>query len=132
MWFLKDECLERMTFRGERSLQAATVSLLDPLYAERNHQGIGNRLITPEGKAGLDFLGSPARRRAPCPRPQARSARCLPRQNRIWRRSKKKSSRAGPNFSPGFVARRLGSAGILPATAFKFCEATGGSLRYHG
>ena len=32
---------------------------------------------------------------------------------------------ASPHFSPGFVARRLGRAGILPATARKFCEAAG-------
>jgi putative transposase len=49
---LKDECLERIIFFGERSLQAATVSFLDHFHAERNHQGIGNRLITPEGEVG--------------------------------------------------------------------------------
>jgi hypothetical protein len=37
----------RSIFFGERSLQEATVSFLDHFHAERNHQGIGNRLITP-------------------------------------------------------------------------------------
>jgi putative transposase len=49
---LKEECLERMIFFGERSLQSATVSFLDHYHAERNHQGIGNRLITPEPEVG--------------------------------------------------------------------------------
>ena len=49
---LKDECLERMIFFGERSLQAAAISFLDHFHRERNHQGIGNRLITPEGEVG--------------------------------------------------------------------------------
>jgi hypothetical protein len=49
---LKDECLERMIFFGERSLQAATVSFLDHFHAERNHQGIGNNLITPGEEVG--------------------------------------------------------------------------------
>jgi hypothetical protein len=51
-WCLKDECLERMIFFGERSLQAATVSFLDHFHAERNHQGIGNNLITPGEEVG--------------------------------------------------------------------------------
>jgi putative transposase len=48
----KDECLERIIFFGEKSLQAATVNFLDHFRAERNHQGIGNRLITPEREVG--------------------------------------------------------------------------------
>jgi hypothetical protein len=49
---LKEECLERIIFFGETSLQSATVSFLDHYHAERNHQGIGNRLITPEPEVG--------------------------------------------------------------------------------
>jgi putative transposase len=45
---LKEECLERIIFFGEKSLQSATISFLDHYHAERTHQGIGNRLITPE------------------------------------------------------------------------------------
>jgi hypothetical protein len=37
---------------GERSLHSATVSFLDHYHAERNHQGIGNSLITPEPEVG--------------------------------------------------------------------------------
>ena len=49
---LKEECLERMTFFGEKSLQTATVTYLEHFHAERNHQGLGNRLIDPGEEAG--------------------------------------------------------------------------------
>ena len=49
---LKDECLERMIFFGERSLRASAISFLDHYHKERNHQGIGNRLITPREELG--------------------------------------------------------------------------------
>ncbi len=49
---LKDECLERIIFFGEKSLPVATGDFLDHFHAERNHQGIGNRLIAPEREVG--------------------------------------------------------------------------------
>jgi putative transposase len=49
---LKEECLERLIFFGEKGLHAATVSYLDHFLTERNRQGIGNRLITPEAAVG--------------------------------------------------------------------------------
>ena len=42
---LKEECLERMIFFGEKSLQTATVTYVDHFLTDRNHQGMGNRLI---------------------------------------------------------------------------------------
>jgi putative transposase len=42
---LKEECLERMIFFGEKSLQAATVIYVDHFLRERNHQGMGDRLL---------------------------------------------------------------------------------------
>jgi len=36
---LKDECLERIIFFGEKSLQAATVDFPDHFHAERNRSG---------------------------------------------------------------------------------------------
>jgi len=44
---IKEECLERMIFFGEKSLHAATLSYIDPYHAERNHQGVGNQLLVP-------------------------------------------------------------------------------------
>jgi putative transposase len=44
---IKEECLERMIFFGEKSLHAATRSYIDHYHAERNHQGVGNRLLIP-------------------------------------------------------------------------------------
>jgi len=44
---VKEECLERMIFFGERALQSATISYIEHFNSERNHQGIGNRLIDP-------------------------------------------------------------------------------------
>ena len=49
---LKEECLERMIFFGEKVLQAATVAYRDHFHAERNHQGMGNRLLIPDREAG--------------------------------------------------------------------------------
>jgi transposase InsO family protein len=53
---LKEECLERMIFFGEKSLQAATVIYVDHFLRERNHQGMGNRLLIPGGEV-IDKAG---------------------------------------------------------------------------
>jgi len=42
---IKDECLDRMIFFGERSLRKATREFAAHYHTERNHQGLGNRLI---------------------------------------------------------------------------------------
>jgi transposase InsO family protein len=44
---IKDECLSRMIFFGERSLRKATREYAAHYHRERNHQGIDNRLIEP-------------------------------------------------------------------------------------
>jgi putative transposase len=44
---LKEECLHRMIFFGDRSLKTAVVGFLAHDHAERNHQGLDNRLIDP-------------------------------------------------------------------------------------
>jgi putative transposase len=44
---LKDECLHRMIFFREVSLKTAVVGFLAHYHAERNHQGLDNRLIEP-------------------------------------------------------------------------------------
>jgi putative transposase len=49
---LKDECLERLIFFGERSLQAAIANFAAHYHAERNHQGTGNQLLMPGEEAG--------------------------------------------------------------------------------
>ena len=42
---IKDECLNRMIFIGQASLRRAVVEYMDHYHAERNHQGLENRLI---------------------------------------------------------------------------------------
>jgi len=49
---LKEECLERMIFFGEKALQAATVAYIDHYLMERNHQGVGNQLLIPGAEIG--------------------------------------------------------------------------------
>jgi transposase InsO family protein len=49
---LKDECLNRMIFFGEKSLRRAVSEFLEHYHAERNHQGLGNRLIEPSAEVG--------------------------------------------------------------------------------
>jgi putative transposase len=42
---LKNECLERMIFFGEMSLRKAVAQFLAHYHAERNHQGLANRIL---------------------------------------------------------------------------------------
>ena len=42
---IKDECLNRMIFIGQASLRRAVAEYMDHYHGERNHQGLGNRLI---------------------------------------------------------------------------------------
>ena len=49
---IKDECLNRMIFFGERSLRKATREYAAHYHRERNHQGIDNRLIEPDDRPG--------------------------------------------------------------------------------
>ena len=49
----KPERLNRMIFFGERSLRQATLEFAAHFHTERNHQGLNNRLIEPDGGEGL-------------------------------------------------------------------------------
>jgi transposase InsO family protein len=49
---LKGECLDRLIFFGETSLCRAVRQFLEYYHAERNHQGLGNRLISAGGEVG--------------------------------------------------------------------------------
>ncbi len=44
---IKDECLNRIIFIGRASLRRAVAEYMDHYHGERNHQGLGNRLIRP-------------------------------------------------------------------------------------
>ncbi|MGA2990628.1 MAG: integrase core domain-containing protein [Candidatus Korobacteraceae bacterium] len=45
---IKESCLDRMILFGERSLRKVIREFVVHYHLERNHQGLGNRLITPE------------------------------------------------------------------------------------
>ena len=49
---IKSECLSRMIFFGERSLRRAVAAYLEHYHAERNHQGLENKIIDPGDKVG--------------------------------------------------------------------------------
>ena len=49
---IKHEALERMIFFGERSLRGAVCEFLEHYHAERNHQGLGNKIIEPDSEVG--------------------------------------------------------------------------------
>ena len=49
---LKSECLGRMIFFGEQSLRNATTQFAEHYHAERNHQGLENKLIEPGPEVG--------------------------------------------------------------------------------
>jgi putative transposase len=44
---IKEDCLEQMIFFGEDSLRNAVREFIAYYHGERNHQGLGNRLISP-------------------------------------------------------------------------------------
>jgi len=44
---IKDECLGRMILFGEASLRRALGEYVAHYHTERNHQGVGNRLLEP-------------------------------------------------------------------------------------
>ena len=52
---IKDECLNRMIFFGERSLRKATSEFAAHYHTERNHQGLDNRMIESDDRAGSTF-----------------------------------------------------------------------------
>ncbi len=49
---LKSECLNRMIFFGEKPVRRAVGEFLEHYHKERNHQGLGNRLIEPDVQVG--------------------------------------------------------------------------------
>jgi putative transposase len=50
---IKESCLERMILFGEESLRTALRDFVAHYHTERNHQGLANRIISPQpGHAG--------------------------------------------------------------------------------
>ena len=43
----KESCLDRMIFFSEAGLRQTIQQFVEHYHRERNHQGLGNRLITP-------------------------------------------------------------------------------------
>jgi putative transposase len=43
---IKEECLDRLILIGDRHLRRAVTEYVDHYHAERNHRGLGNRLIS--------------------------------------------------------------------------------------
>lgn len=58
---IKEEALNRMIVMGEASLRYVIRTYLRHYHAERNHQGLGNHLITPEPGMG-GYMGRVVRR----------------------------------------------------------------------
>ena len=52
---LKSECLGRMIFFGQKSLERALKEFATHYHGERNHQGLGNCLIDPGGEVGQEI-----------------------------------------------------------------------------
>jgi transposase InsO family protein len=51
---IKESCLERMILFAEESLRKGIHEFVLHYHGERNHQGLGNRLIVPEQSATGD------------------------------------------------------------------------------
>jgi putative transposase len=54
---IKESCLERMILFGEGSLREAIHAFVAHYHRERNHQGLGNRLIM-KNEQGVDSSGA--------------------------------------------------------------------------
>ena len=50
---IKSECLDRVILFGEMSLRRALREYVTHYHNERNHQGVGNRLLKPPATASL-------------------------------------------------------------------------------
>ena len=48
----KEECLDPLIFFGENSLRNAVRQYLEHYHAERNHQGLDNRIVEPSEEVG--------------------------------------------------------------------------------
>ena len=51
---MKSECLDLMIFFGRRSLERALEQFVAHQHAERNHQGLGNRIIEAGDEVGKE------------------------------------------------------------------------------
>ena len=49
---MKSECLNKIIFFGENSLRRALKEFEEHYHTERNHQGLGNRLVEPARAVG--------------------------------------------------------------------------------
>ena len=47
---IKSECLDRLVLFGERSLRHVVAEYMAHYHAERNHQGVDNRILFPDGR----------------------------------------------------------------------------------
>ena len=52
---MKSECLNRMIFFGQKSLERALKEFRIHYHEERNHQGLENRIIDPGDEVGQQF-----------------------------------------------------------------------------
>ena len=51
---IKQECLDRMLPLGERHFRRMMTEFVEHYHGERNHQGLGNRLIESRGPAQVE------------------------------------------------------------------------------
>jgi transposase InsO family protein len=61
---IKSECLSKLVPLGESHLRRAVSEYVEHYHHERNHQGVGNRLLTPAEQAAR---GVPVRHRPASP-----------------------------------------------------------------
>jgi hypothetical protein len=98
---IKESCLERLILFGEASLRKATHEFVEHYHRERNHQGLGNRLIIEEASCSGSHGGIQRRQRL---------GGML---NYYYRQA---PDRAGSNFD-GMVALRVSAPIVVPPTA---------------
>ena len=83
---IKESCLERLILIGEGSLRRAVREFVEHYHHERNHQGLGNRLILPPATAASTSCSRilmPGSR--PTPTSARTRARCAAGAHRVKR-----------------------------------------------
>jgi len=75
---IKEECLTRMIFFGQASLRHAIAQYMTHYHGERDHHGVGNRLLQPPSTIGGELDGADQAARATRRHAQLLSSRsCL-------------------------------------------------------
>ncbi len=112
---IKEECLERIIFFGEKSLQNAVANFLTHYHQERNHQGLNNQLLQPGKEVGCTSGDVACRERLGGNAAILLSAGCLTHPLNRWLRAMHYSVRQ-VQVTASISATKAEKIALCPAT----------------